>query len=69
MLSVRKTRILLWYACLLMFIVILEGSTTLEYSEKRENVILLLGVVVLLTLPAIWLRNAVRCVRRKLEHD
>ena len=68
-----RTRILLWWACLFMFVVILEGASTYseysEYSEIRENVILLLGSVVLLILPTIWLRNAVRRVRGKLEND
>ncbi len=68
-----RTRILLWWACLFMFGVILEGAYRYSeysgYSEIREIVILLLGSVVLLILPTIWLRNAVRRVRGKLEND
>ncbi len=68
-----RTRILLWWACLFMFVLILEGASKYSdysgYSEIRENVILLLGSVVLLILPTIWLRNAVRRVRGKLEND
>ncbi len=68
-----RTRILLWWACLFMFVVILEGASKYSdysgYSEIREIVILLLGSVVLLILPTIWLRNAVRRVRGKLEND
>ena len=72
-----RTRILLWWACLFMFVVILVGASRYSeysgYSEIRKFVILLLilllGSVVLLILPTIWLRNAVRRVRGKLEND
>ena len=56
-----RTRILLWWACLFMFVLILEGASKYSgYSEIREFVILILGIVILFVLPVIWVRNASR---------
>ena len=51
-----RIRLLLWYACLFTAILILEPIV----PGELQNYILLLGAIVLLILPAIWLWNAFR---------
>ena len=51
-----RRHLLLWYACLFTLILFLESIV----SVKLSDYILALGVVILLILPVIWVRNASR---------
>ncbi len=51
-----RRHLLLWYGCLFTLFLIMESMV----PGELQNYILLLGVVILLVLPVIWVRNAYR---------